>query len=76
MKLLHLSIGTLILRFYLMMAIIIIAGFSGLWVLSVLAILVFYSCLMGIQFNTHWTFHKSGKTDPIREATGRHHVAH
>lgn len=76
MKLLRLSISTLVFRFYLMMAIIIVAGFSGVWILSALAILVFYSCLMGIQFNSHFTIHKSGKSKVIREATGNHHVAH
>jgi len=33
------------------MAIIVIAGFSGAWWLSILALPVFFSGLMGIQFS-------------------------
>ena len=76
MKLLRLSIGTLVLRFYLMMAIILIAGFSGIWMLAGLAVLVFYSCLMGIQFDSHFTIRKSRKANAIGGTTGKHHVAH
>ena len=50
MKLLHLGLDTLMLRFYLMMAIVIIAGFAKVWLLALLALPVFFSCLMGIQF--------------------------
>lgn len=51
MKLLDLSISTLILRFYLLMAIVIGAGFSGQWWLALVALPVFYSALMGIKFS-------------------------
>ena len=50
MKLLQLNIGTLILRFYLVMAIVIGAGFAGHWWLAILALPVFYSALIGIKF--------------------------
>jgi hypothetical protein len=50
MKMLSLSIDTLIWRYYLMMLIVIVAGFSGLWLLSILALPVLFSCLMGLEF--------------------------
>lgn len=66
MKLFNLSLTTLMIRFYLMMAIIIIAGFSGIWLLSVLALPVFFSGLMGLQFSKMKVIrktHRSGRTD-------------
>jgi hypothetical protein len=66
MKLYQLSISTLILRFYILMAIVIIAGFSGMLLLSILALPVFFSCLMGLQFSKMKTVkktHKAGRTD-------------
>ncbi len=50
MKLLDLSISTLIIRFYLLMAIVIGAGFIGQWWLAILALPVFFSALMGMKF--------------------------
>jgi len=76
MKFLNLSIETLMFRFYLMMAIIIIAGFSGLWILSVLALPVFFSALMGIQFNKHFSIKKPGNSRVFNSSSDRHHVAH
>ncbi|MEP6793440.1 MAG: hypothetical protein ABJB16_03875 [Saprospiraceae bacterium] len=51
MKLLDLSISSLILRFYLLMAIVIVAGFSGYWSISLLALPVFFTPLMGIKIS-------------------------
>jgi hypothetical protein len=63
MKLLNLSITSLILRFYLLMAIVIGAGFSGYWAIAILALPVFFSALMGIKIS--WPkFHiRSHKTE-------------
>jgi len=76
MKLLNLSLATLIFRFYLMMAIIIIAGFSGLWILSVLALPVFFSALMGVRFNTHMTIRKPGQASHRHETPNHQPLAH
>jgi hypothetical protein len=76
MKFLNLSLATLIFRFYLMMAIIIIAGFSGLWILSVLALPVFFSALMGIRFNKYFTIRKSGQAGHSHESSHRQPLAH
>jgi hypothetical protein len=51
MKLFQVSFSTLIVRFYLLMLIVIVAGFSGYWMIALLALPVFFTALMGIQFN-------------------------
>jgi len=76
MKFLNLSLATLIFRFYLMMIIIILAGFSGFWILSVLALPVFFSALMGIQFNKYITIKKSGQAGHSLETSNRQPLAH
>jgi len=77
MKLFHLSLTALMFRFYLMMAIIIIAGFSGIWLLSILALPVFFSGLIGLQFSKMKAIkktHRSGRPD--LHTTGRQVTAH
>jgi hypothetical protein len=59
MKFLDLNITTLMLRFYLLMAIVIAAGFSGYWSLALLALPVFFSALMGISFTRTKTERKN-----------------
>ena len=76
MKFLNLSLATLIFRFYLMMAIIIAAGFSGFWILSILALPVFFSALMGIQFNKYMTIKKPDQAGTSRQTSNRHPLAH
>ncbi len=41
-----------ILRYYLMMAVVIIAGFSGLYLLALLALPIFLSAILGISFKS------------------------
>jgi hypothetical protein len=50
MKFLQLNLTTLILRFYLLMAVVIIAFFAGIPWLSILALPILFSALMGIRF--------------------------
>ena len=50
MKLFELSIGTLMLRYYLMMGVVIVGGFSGNWWLAFLALPILMTCLMGMTF--------------------------
>ncbi|MEM8585443.1 MAG: hypothetical protein AAGF87_14285 [Bacteroidota bacterium] len=52
----NISLTTVLLRFYLMMAIVIVAGFSGMWWLSVLALPVFISNMIGLKL---WPVQKS-----------------
>lgn len=51
MKVFELSLGTVILRFYLMMLIVIAAGFIGQWWLALLALPLFLSLMAGITFS-------------------------
>ncbi|MEL6668639.1 MAG: hypothetical protein AAFP08_06690 [Bacteroidota bacterium] len=46
----NISLTTVLLRFYLMMAIVLIAGFSGMWWLAIFALPVFLSIMIGVQF--------------------------
>ena len=50
LKTFDLNIGTVILRFYLMMAVVIIAGFSGYWLMAFMALPIFLSIMLGISF--------------------------
>ncbi|MDX1939349.1 MAG: hypothetical protein SFU99_02290 [Saprospiraceae bacterium] len=50
MKVFNLSIGTVIVRFYLMMLVVIIAGFIGQWWLASLALPIFLSVMFGLTF--------------------------
>lgn len=68
MRLFHLSFTAVMLRFYLMMAIILIAGYAGIWPLAFLALPVFMSCLMGTEI----TFGRQ----PVKEARSQEAVKH
>lgn len=46
----ELNFGSVLLRFYLMMAVIIIAGFSGHWLFAMLALPIFISIMLGVSF--------------------------
>ncbi|MBR9919626.1 MAG: hypothetical protein GYB31_02230 [Bacteroidetes bacterium] len=50
MKPFSLSLSAIVSRFFLMMGVIIAAGFSGMWWLSILALPIFLSALMGVKF--------------------------
>lgn len=66
MRLFELSIGTVMARFYLMMALVIIGVLTQLWFITVLAFPVFLSILMGA------TFGKSSRDEtPKKVAKGR-----
>ncbi len=46
---LAISLDTMIMRFYLMMALAIIGGFSGYWGIALLALPVFLSTILGVK---------------------------
>jgi hypothetical protein len=50
LKVFDLNIITLVWRFYLMMGVMVIAGFSGYWLIALLALPIFLSIIMGISF--------------------------
>ena len=48
MKAFELNLGTMLLRYYLMMLIILAAGFTGQWWFTILALPVFLSTILGM----------------------------
>ena len=50
MKAFEAKFETVIMRFYLMMAVVIFAGFTGVWWLAVLALPIFLSSMMCVKF--------------------------
>ncbi len=50
MKFFEANFVTVIKRFYLMMAVVLIAGFTGLWWLAALALPIFLSSMMCVKF--------------------------
>ena len=65
LKAFDLNFGTVILRFYLMMAVVITAGFTGLWLLGLLALPIFISIMMGVSFNPSAKFEKKLNANAI-----------
>jgi hypothetical protein len=51
MEMFRLDLVSLMIRFYLVMAVVIIAGFIGNWWLSLLAIPIFLSTLLAVKFS-------------------------
>jgi hypothetical protein len=50
MKFMQLNLATLILRFYLLMAVVIVAFFAGIPWLAILSLPILLSLLMGVRF--------------------------
>ena len=50
MQVYKLTMGAVILRFYLMMMVVIAAGFIGQWWLAVLALPILLSIMLGVSF--------------------------
>ena len=73
---LKLSVAGLMIRLYLMMAVVILAGFTGLWYLALLALPIFLSCLMGVQFTKYHSIKKPGLQQRDIVDSGQHHPAH
>jgi hypothetical protein len=52
MKFFEASIGTIISRFFLLVALVIVAGFSGQWWISIFALPVLLSAMTGVRFGS------------------------
>ncbi len=50
MKLFELSPAAMLIRFYLMVFTILVAGFSGQWWIAGIGFLIFYTAIMGMRF--------------------------
>ena len=68
MKFFEASIGTIVSRFFLMMAVVIIAGFSGQWWLSILALPILLSAMTGVSFKTNKNTAKRSTLDPANKS--------
>ena len=73
MKLFELNMTTLMLRFYLLMGIVIGAGFSGYWSLALLALPVFFSALVGLKISRP-VFHFQSSRNEAKQM--HHQTAH
>jgi hypothetical protein len=72
MRLIHLTVPTIIGRLYLVMAIILIAGFTKLWFLSVLAFPIFVSVMGGIHIRKHTKLPYMKETDRVQTEQALH----
>ena len=70
MKLFELSFGALMIRFYLIMLVIIVAGFTGLWWLAILALPIFFTALMGMSLGKKVTVHHT-RTEGVQDSSHR-----
>ena len=52
MKPFGIGLGTVLVRFYLMMLVVILGGFTGQWWLATLALPIFLSIMLGLSFKT------------------------
>ncbi len=50
LEVLNLNLGKVIMRFYLMMAVVLLAGYTGVWALGLLALPIFLSAILGLRF--------------------------
>jgi len=50
MKLFELTLPGMVIRFYLMMVVVITAGFTGFWAIALLALPIFLSGMVGMTF--------------------------
>ncbi|MEO1518435.1 MAG: hypothetical protein AAFV95_25680 [Bacteroidota bacterium] len=49
-KLCQLDLAQLLIRYYLMMTVVFIAGFTGTWLLAILALPIFLTAILGMRF--------------------------
>ena len=63
MKFLAIDLSTFLVRFYLMMMVVILAGFTGMWGLAFLALPIFLSAVLGVRVGGKG---KANKTKVIR----------
>ena len=75
MRLVHLSVPTIVGRLYLVMAIVLIAGFTHVWALSLLAFPIFVSVMGGLHIRKHAKLPYMKETDreQTRQAIHAHH---
>ncbi len=68
MKVFDLSVGAVIARFYLMMLIVIAAGFIGQWWLAFFALPVFLSIMFGLKLGNYKEQKKEANIKPLESS--------
>lgn len=68
MKLYATNIAEMVFRFYAMTAVILIAGFTGQWWLSIIGFALFFAALTGVKIRDK----KSDEGGIVRHMTGDH----
>lgn len=76
MKLFQLKFSTLILRFYLIMAIVIVSFFAGYPILAILSLPVFISAMLGLQLRRSKNALKSTVRERSFTPKHEHQTAH
>ena len=61
----ELSVGAIVKRFFLLMGVVIVAGFSGQWWLAAFALPVLLSAMVGVKI----TFNKETKVKTMKKQT-------
>ena len=64
----NLSFENVLNRYYLMMAIVIVAGFTGMWALGLLALPVFLSTIMGVSIKWEMKMEKEAKVKNLKSS--------
>ena len=62
MKFFELSLTGMVIRFYLMMVVVITAGFTGIWAIALLALPIFISGMVGMSVG-------KSKVEPVAKPT-------
>lgn len=66
-ELLNLGFGSVVFRYYLMMAVVVVAGFAGIWPLALLALPIFISAILGLSVRFVKEEAKYGSIKPVFE---------
>ncbi len=71
MKLYATNVGEMVLRFYAMMAVILIAGFTHQWWLGVVGFVIFFGTLVGAKVFDKEKSEEGGTITPLRPSERR-----
>ena len=74
MQMFKLSFEAVMIRYYLMMAAVIIAGFVGNWWIALLALPIFLSCLTGLTFGRKSDETTDLRNEPVTKSFPNKHV--
>lgn len=73
MKVFKLNIAGLVIRFYLLMAVVLVGGFTGFWWIALLALPIFLSAMLGVTLGV--TTPKKNKIIKLNSEKGLKKIA-